>query len=504
MQTSTVMYTQLQPWSSVNVSPCMEKISGIPAPVRVGEHYKTPRPHPWRPTLGYETVELSPLHSQPITNNHVDPCYTPQGMTTKPLRFPNLVTGFDRNPSHAARAALYTRYTPCDWSQNQIRLGNEVNANHLHSDELRDSAVRIMREADEKVRVGQDDAGRKLGERITDINFWEGELGMELERIIIENGKMQECKRSLQKAIQDLEAPIHIAQECLYHRETRQGNELVHDEPEQALLREIEHLRNCLKKLEQFVKESVNQLTRGRAAQHDLELDISNKNTALGIDTMCKQLNNFSNGLQYYGGIEKYVNCTTDAESWAQASHDTVKRSQKCRETSQRLQSEIDSTINTVAQKIWEAWSCTNNALSRRITETLLAKQKIQCHLHNIQKDIFGIEKNLELIKKGISDKSAALKVAHTRLEARSHRPESELCCDYAHQRIVQEAETIKALIDVLHSKLQECEAQHQQLLRTRANLETDLKSKADAVFIDREKCMGMRRSYPIVKTVKY
>ncbi|XP_063988747.1 tektin-3 isoform X2 [Diachasmimorpha longicaudata] len=482
----------------------MEKISGLPAPVRVGEHYKTPRPHPWRPTLGYETVELSPLHLQPMTNKFVDPCYAPQGMATKPLKFPNLVTGFERNPGHAARAALFTRYTPCEWSQNQVHLGNEVTANRFYSNELRNSAVRIMREADEKVRTGQDEAGRKLGERITDINFWERELAMELERIIIENGKMQESKRILQKGIQDLEGPIHIAQECLYHREARKENELVHDEPEQALLREIENCRNCLKTLEKLADKTVKQLTEGRATQNELELDISNKKTALGIDTMCKQLNNFSNGLQYYGGIEKYVNCETDAESWSQASNDTVKRSQKCRESSQQLLGEIDTTTNTVAQKIWESWSCTNNALSRRITETLVAKQKIQCHLHNIQKDLFDIEKNLELLKKGISDKSAALKVAHTRLEARNHRPESELCCDYAHQRIIQEAETIKSLIDVLHSKLQECEAQHQQLLRTRANLETDLNAKTDSIFIDREKCMGMRRSYPIAKTVKY
>lgn len=38
---------------------------------------------------------------------------------------------------------------------------------------------------------------------------------------------------------------------------------------------------------------------------------------------------------------------------------------------------------------------------------------------------------------KAIADKSAALKVAHTRLEARTHRPELELCRDYAQLRCV-------------------------------------------------------------------
>ena len=38
-------------------------------------------------------------------------------------------------------------------------------------------------------------------------------------------------------------------------------------------------------------------------------------------------------------------------------------------------------------------------------------------------------------MKKAIMDKSVALKVAHTRLEARTHRPQAELCADYAHLR---------------------------------------------------------------------
>lgn len=55
-----------------------------------------------------------------------------------------------------------------------------------------------------------------------------------------------------------------------------------------------------------------------------------------------------------------------------------------------------------------------------------------------------------------------------------------------------------------LHRKLQEAEAQHQGLLKTRSNLETVLKNKVDALFIDREKCMGLRRAFPVNNTIKY
>lgn len=69
---------------------------------------------------------------------------------------------------------------------------------------------------------------------------------------------------------------------------------------------------------------------------------------------------------------------------------------------------------------------------------------------------------------------------------------------------MIKEVETINAMIHDMNLKLQTFEAQHQQLLSTRANLETDLKSKVDALFIDREKCLGLRRSYPMASAIKF
>lgn len=50
------------------------------------------------------------------------------------------------------------------------------------------------------------------------------------------------------------------------------------------------------------------QLRCNRAAQQELELDVKSKESALGIDNVAHQLSNFSRGINYYGGIEKYDN----------------------------------------------------------------------------------------------------------------------------------------------------------------------------------------------------
>lgn len=75
---------------------------------------------------------------------------------------------------------------------------------------------------------------------------------------------------------------------------------------------------------------------------------------------------------------------------------------------------------------------------------------------------------------------------------------------DFAHVQLIQEVGEIQDSVTVLHRKLQEAEVQHQQLLKVKSSLEADLKRKVNALFIDREKCMGVRRCFPVECLMKY
>lgn len=80
------------------------------------------------------------------------------------------------------------------------------------------------RDAEEKIQSGQYDTDRRLGERINDINFWRNEIASELERLVQEIERLNNCNSVLNKAIKDIENPSRIAEECLYFREARKGN----------------------------------------------------------------------------------------------------------------------------------------------------------------------------------------------------------------------------------------------------------------------------------------
>lgn len=469
----------------------MEQAADPSISVKIRDFHKTlTKSRPWHPTLGYKVLKAAPLSAQPITNLTMDAYRVPYGMITKPLKFPNLVTGFDRNPSHAARAALYIRYTPYDWMQNQIGLYNEADSNRCYSEKLRKDGIRLIKEADGKVQKKRMEDSRKIEENFT--SFPRNEIASELESLITEDGKMQECCRDLQIAIQNLEGQLHIAQECLYHRESREDADLVRDEVESALLKEIETIRNCEKKLEQIINRCIDQLANNRAVQHQLQINIQDK--VLEID-LCHQTNNFSRNLQYCDEIEK---CDpSETEFWAKTANNVIKKLETECVKSCQLRSDIDNVINAVNCETYKTWENTNKALGRRVNEILKAKEKLETHLHKIQEEILNIEKSMKLMQKTIADKDSKLKVANTLKIKIYQSPEAKLCKD-AQFRIIKEVKDIDKIMYDMNLKLQQCEAQHQELLRMRSNLERDLKFKTDALFIDREKCLGFRRSYPI------
>ncbi|KAL5278295.1 TEKT3 family protein [Megaselia abdita] len=484
------------PWSTSNGDPCKQNVYGIPP--RQGTSYMTARPLPWKPAN--ELIEMNSTLPERLAHNG----FTSVGSPSEGITFPNLVTGFERNPQHAARAALYTRYTPGEWVENCLSKFSESNVNRNISERLRNEAVRVIRETDEKICQGQRDAGRRLGERLTDVTFWRNELNTEMEKIQSEISTLQESKKKTGKALEDLEGPLHVAQECLYNREKRKDMEKVHDNVEKSLLLEIDIIRRSQAQLRDIYDRASRQLQDNRSAQFALEEDVGLKESALGIDSVCHQLNNNSRGINYYGGIEKFDPSVSTMEAWAQSSGTRINKSQNERGKSIQIRSEIDTLVNATTSRVWDHWSNTNNALDRRSSELSEAKNKVQLHLHKVQNEIFDMERHIALLQKSIHDASHPLKVAQTRLEARAHRPGVELCKDFAQMRIVQEVHEIHESVRSLHHKLQEAESQHQQLLKTRANLEADLHKKVESLFIDREKCMGLRRSFPVDNLIKY
>lgn len=444
---------------------------------------------PWRPSTYYATARVDPT----IPNS--------RGMP-EPQSPYNRLTELDsiKVPAvfAAARNALYTRYTPNDWSASN-------SSNYMASDRVRGGSERVrmdtsrlVREVDDKTKRTQSDVGKKLGERIGDIQFWKNEVNNETDNVITEIESLNRAKGVLEKALAETENPLHIAQECLFNREKRQAIDLVHDNVEKDLIREVDTIKKCQEEMRKLIQDTNNQLALDRAAQHELEKDTRDKENAYHLDSTCHELRNTSRGINYHDGIERVDNTFSVPESWAKFSNDNVQRSQSERAASRDNRNRIEQLLNKCATAMVNQWNSVNNSFTDRIREYMDAKNKLQTHLSRVLQEIFDMEKNIELAKKCIADKEAPMQVAQTRLATRTRRPNVEGCRDPVQHRLVEEVHEINETVEYLQSKLRESENALQHLLRTKSSLEQDLSVKNNSLFIDRERCMGMRKTFPM------
>jgi len=406
---------------------------------------------------------------------------------------------FNAGPSMAARAGNSNRFSTGDWSASNIDHYNSADASRQESERIRNEAIRLIRERDDMTNTTQRDADRRIGERLGDEVHWRSELQSELELNINFTHQLETSRRNLEKALAETEGPMKVNSECIYNREGRKEIDLVSDGVENSLSREVDKIRECQARMKQCLQHVNHQLGVNKDCRHQLERDLANKDHGINIDHTVHQLNNKSGGINLHGGVERVDNHVSIPDSWMDFSHRNIQASQAARSATQRLMSEVDSLITQCANEMWSHWSGTNMSFQQRIQETTDAHNKLQSHLSKTMQEIYDQEKHIEAIKKALHDKEAPLKVAQTRLEARTHRPDVELCRDPPYLRLVQEVNELQESIELLNRKLNEADSAHQDLLRNKARLEHDLKIKSNSLFIDRERCLSMRKSFPVV-----
>jgi tektin-3 len=412
---------------------------------------------------------------------------------------PSFPSKINTGPAQAARMANSTRFSPADWSASNIDHYNGADASRNNSERVRNEAVRLMREREDKTVTTQRDADRRIGERLGDETYWRGEIQSELEANLNFTHQLEDTRKKMEKALAETEGPLRVNSENVHFREGRKEIDLVGDQVEHSLMREIDNIKSWQQQLARWLEGVNHQLGVNRQARHQLEGDLANKDHGINIDHRVHQLQNNSRDINLHGGIEKVDNNISIPETWADYSHRNIQASQAARSATARMISEVDNLITQAANEMWSHWNNTNMSFQQRITESNDAHNKLQSHLSKTMQEIYDQEKHIEALKKALRDKGPPLKVAQTRLEARAHRPDVELCRDPPHLRLVEEVGQLQESIDLLNRKLSEADSAHQDLLRNKARLEHDIKIKSNSLFIDREKCLSMRKSFPVV-----
>ncbi|NXC62351.1 TEKT1 protein, partial [Aleadryas rufinucha] len=387
-----------------------------------------------------------------------------------------------------------SKFHPSEW-----HIANRIQRASTESQKSRSECViaeswRLVDEIEKTTQKTQSDVNKKIEQRREEIKFWRQELDNKLEQIVHETEILLTFKKRLERALEGCKEPLVVAQKCLLYRQRRVGIDLVHDEVERELLKEAEVLQGIIALLGRTLEQTNEQIRQNRSAKYNLDMDLKDKFTALTIDDYCASLTNDTPHIIYADNAMKLEGNFVSPEDWIDFSNVNVEKADKQRNNSLALKALIDSILSQTANDMRKQCEMVNIAFRNRVKEVKDAKHKLETFLAMVMDEIASQERNIAALKKAIADKEGPVKVAQTRLEARNHRPNVELCYDTVQCSLMNEVQEITKNIQ-RQDALAQAETELKRLSCRQLSLEEEIKVKENTLYIDEVLCMQMRES---------
>lgn len=394
---------------------------------------------------------------------------------------------------------LPPRYAVSDWHTSNKLL--RTNAERLRdaSHTVRQEARRLDNETDNHTRWTQHDTNTKLEKRIDDINLWKASLEKCLNDTDTEIGALQAEKQRTEAALDAKRVPLDVAIECLMLRENRVSIDLVRDEVENQLHKEVEVIEGIKALLQQKISEAFEQLCLLQEARHQIHCDLTDKCVALEIDEHNATLNNESSDkIGFQVNPTRTLKGSVTPETWDSYSQYNKLRGEAEMKASQRLREAIFATLEKTKNDLEAQRRATEYAFRKRIHECEQAKNELEWQQTNTKEEIAAMEGDIAALEQAIENKMAPMQVAQTRLENRTQRPNVELCRDIPQYQLCHEVAEIEGSINELTEKLRVAQNALANLLRDLARIEEDLAVKTRSLALETQ-CMDTRQKLPLV-----
>lgn len=386
------------------------------------------------------------------------------------------------------------KYHPNEWHSSNSQNFKQSEKERISSERLRAECERLRKETEDTTRRTQRDVEHKFSQRINDINFWKEELEAKLNATVAEIGAVLDYKAQLEQALKSTSFPLEVAKSCLVFREKRVGIDLVHDEVEIQLMKEVEVIEGIQALLQKTHDETVEQIRRLRSCKYKLEKDLKDKFGAFAIDSDCVNLKDNSQEIGFSPSSVKVQANSITPDEWQLITDDNICTTEQERIASTTLRQVINSILDQTQQDMMKQRKTVNLVFHKRIQEITDAKKSLEEHLQEVIKEVAAQESNISTLQEDIHAKTAPMQLAHTRLHYRSQRPNNELVQDPVQYQLVHEVNQIDESVQQLQKHFLQAEATLKKLNRNQLVLEEDIAIKTNSLMIDADQCMALRK----------
>ncbi|KAG5890398.1 hypothetical protein JTB14_026281 [Gonioctena quinquepunctata] len=271
------------------------------------------------------------------------------------------------------------RYSERDWRAHNKEI-LDMSTTEQHRANLIDwNGRQCLEQTQADTDKNQEDNTKRLNQRELEIHRWKCELERAIAAAAEEIGSMEEQRRRLKQASSVLTIPESIAGECLDRRTGRMNGELVRDEVEEELIKELALCSEIRDIFSRTLKDVEMQLVEDKTIKQRLEYDWSDKKVAHEIDAINMALNNRSNILLFKPGAVCFPEEQSTPEFWEHFTRETLLEGEATRQRSVTLRGTLDAILINATRDLRTQADRVEMALAKRIACT----QEVLTRLEN-------------------------------------------------------------------------------------------------------------------------
>ncbi|XP_023308178.2 tektin-4 isoform X1 [Lucilia cuprina] len=390
-----------------------------------------------------------------------------------------------------------TRFSPNEWRAKNLETVKHTNQVFDRTLKNQYSCKTSLMRINSLVEKTQTETTENMRQRAQLIGKWKNTLEAAIKAMQDEISTLEEERVRLKKSLVILGVPESIVKECIDKRCGRPDTELVRDVPEEELINELALIAEIRQQLKKTLEDFEQQQVENRTARQRLEYDWSDKKESYEIDAVNVGLNNRSKTIMFRPGAVRQPAEQASEQYWEHFSKETLEECETCRQKSLKLRHTLNAILMNAARDIRGQADVVEKAFVARINCTQENLQRFENDLRQCLQNLADTETRIDKLHRVIRNFDAGMKVAQTRMDNRSYRPNVENCRDSAQQNLIDEVAIIQSGVSAMLQELDEAENVKNQLMQTRSTLEREIMLKRRTLWLDRERCMLLRSHYP-------
>nr|WLD15744.1 tektin 2 [Platynereis dumerilii] len=379
------------------------------------------------------------------------------------------------------------RHATSDWFTSNYTISTNAERQRVASDDVRQESRFLRNETDNKTKWDQLDNNTRLSDRVDNIRKWKDILERTLANLDREIADLSQSKDLLEQSLEDKNLPTEVNVENLVTREGRQNIDVVEDEVEDQLKKEQEVINGIKIQLQQKISESFEQICKLQEARQQVLADLQDKNIALGIDVDQYNLTEESSGISYKPDPLRVPKGSTTPQNWEDYSRYNKDRAEAEMQASKNLREAIHQTLQQTDNDLAAQKNATDYAIRKRMHEMKQAIDELKWQKEQTEEEIAELEEEIRRLGDAIRAKINPLKLAQTRLENRTYRPNVELCRDNVQYGLVDEVKQLEASKKALEEKLKQAQHALHGLEEKLHTINKDLQTKMNSLKLDEQ-----------------